>query len=110
MVFVNCPLHWSVNLVVMSVFIISELDLNYTHIYIYIYIYYLVVGWPPPIKNSGYATVIIYTTNICRTSCHIPFVLAVIFIGNCQEKDIMIGAITTTHWWADAAVDVTGSE
>ena len=39
MVFVNCPLHWSVNLVVMSVFIISELDLNYIHTYIHTYIY-----------------------------------------------------------------------
>ena len=32
-------LDWLVNLVVMSVFILSELGLNYIHIYIYNYIY-----------------------------------------------------------------------
>ena len=47
MVLLNCQLHWSVNLVVMSVFISSELGLNYIlciyyvcmYVYIIIYIY-----------------------------------------------------------------------
>ena len=37
--FLNCQLHWSVNLIVMSAFILSKLGWNYIYIYIHIYIY-----------------------------------------------------------------------
>ena len=75
MVLLNCQLHWSLNLVVMSVFISRELGLNYIlciyyvcmyvyiiiYIYIYIYIYiHTEFAWlsdgPPPMQNTGYAT------------------------------------------------------
>ena len=74
MVLLNCQLHWSVNLVVMSVFISSELGLNYIlciyyvcmYVYIIIYIYNIYIyiqsllgcrmAPPPPMQNTGYAT------------------------------------------------------
>ena len=43
-----------------------------------------------------------YTTNICGTRCHITVVIEGTFIGNCQEKDIvMVWAPNTKPWWAD---------
>ena len=65
MVLLNCQLHWSVNLIVTSVFKLSELGLNY----IYIYLYYIYVYIYLCVYIYIYIYIYIYTHTLSLLGC-----------------------------------------